>query len=185
MHNLVPMDVYLVRHAIADRRDPLRWPDDAERPLTPKGVMRFRAAARGLRRIVSDVDLVLASPYARSWQTAAILHREAGWPAPRRCPSLEPAHEPSEALELLKRCKQPAIALVGHEPNLSALASLLLTGDERAVDLELKKGGAALLALPAEATAGAAVLHWSVSPKILRALDGSGRGDSLAARPDG
>jgi len=28
------MDVYLVRHAIADTRDATRWPEDAKRPLT-------------------------------------------------------------------------------------------------------------------------------------------------------
>jgi hypothetical protein len=28
------MDVYLVRHAIAGQRDPARWPDDSQRPLT-------------------------------------------------------------------------------------------------------------------------------------------------------
>ena len=35
------MDVYLVRHAIAETRDPNRWPDDAERPLTRDGAERL------------------------------------------------------------------------------------------------------------------------------------------------
>ncbi len=42
------MDLYLVRHAIAFDRDPVTWHQDAERPLTPQGIDRFRQAARGL-----------------------------------------------------------------------------------------------------------------------------------------
>jgi phosphohistidine phosphatase SixA len=56
------MDVYLVRHAIADHRNPARWPGDARRPLTTKGAVRFRSAASGLHRLVAAVDVVLASP---------------------------------------------------------------------------------------------------------------------------
>jgi broad specificity phosphatase PhoE len=32
--------VYLVRHAIAEDRDSARWPDDSERPLTRRGLVR-------------------------------------------------------------------------------------------------------------------------------------------------
>ncbi|HEY7678606.1 MAG TPA: hypothetical protein VIG69_16145 [Candidatus Methylomirabilis sp.] len=41
------MDLYLVRHAFAGKRDPARWPDDTQRPITPEGARRFRQAARG------------------------------------------------------------------------------------------------------------------------------------------
>jgi phosphohistidine phosphatase len=166
------MDVYLVRHAIAEARDPGRWPDDAERPLTPEGIARFRSAARGLRRIVPKVDAALSSPYVRAWQTAEILRDETAWPAPEPCPPLEAVSAPSAAVGVLQAHGQrSSVALVGHEPYLSSLASLLVTGDEHALRLELKKGGVALLALDAEPAPGAALLRWSVSPKILRALD--------------
>jgi phosphohistidine phosphatase len=61
------VDVYLVRHAVAERRNTARWPDDTTRPLTANGAKRFARAARGLRRIVPTVDLALSSPYARAW----------------------------------------------------------------------------------------------------------------------
>jgi phosphohistidine phosphatase len=163
------MDVYVVRHAIAHPRDSARWPDDAQRPLTPEGVARFRSAARGLRRIVPDVDAALASPYVRAWQTAEILNEETGWPAPEPCPPLEAEKSPGGAVELL--AGRSSVALVGHEPYLSALASLLVSGNEHALRLELKKGAVALLAFDAAPAPGAALLRWSVSPKILRALD--------------
>jgi phosphohistidine phosphatase len=172
------MDVYLVRHAIADHRDPARWPDDAKRPLTAKGAARFRSAARGLHRIVPEVELVLASPYTRAWETAEILHDEAAWPAPEPCPSLEAIRPPAGALDVLRdRNDRSSAALVGHEPYLSGLASILLCEDEDALPLELKKGAVALLALPGDPRPGGALLRWSVSPKILRSLDpGAGSG---------
>ena len=42
------MNLYLVRPAIAARRDAARWADDSRRPLTAKGARRFRLDARGL-----------------------------------------------------------------------------------------------------------------------------------------
>lgn len=163
-----------MRHAIAAKRDPARWPDDSERPLTPEGVARFRSAARGLATIVPSVERVLASPYPRAWQTAEILHEETGWPAPEPRQELAAARPPDDSAALLEEVDVDSLALVGHEPNLSLLASFLLTGDNGLAQLELKKGGAAFIELPdrADGNSGTAILRWSVSPKILRLLDG-------------
>jgi phosphohistidine phosphatase len=165
------MDLYLVRHAIADSRDPHRWPDDAKRPLTEKGIARFRSAARGLHRIVPEVDVVFSSPYARAWETAEILHDEAGWPEPERCPVLEPIRLPAGALGVLQSANAPSAALVGHEPHLSRLASLLLSETEYGVRIDLKKGALARLDCVNGPRPGGALLRWSVSPRILRSLD--------------
>jgi phosphohistidine phosphatase len=164
------MDVYLVRHAIGATRDSTQWPDDSERPLTPEGEARFRNAARGLRRVAPKVDVVLSSPYVRAWQTAEILEREAGWPAPERAQELEATRYPADAVELLRRHASNSVALVGHEPCLSHLASLLLAGDEHAVAIELKKGAVVFLTVNPEVRPGSAFLRWNVTPKILRAL---------------
>jgi phosphohistidine phosphatase len=161
------MDVYLVRHAIADDRHPERWPDDALRPLTEAGAASFRKAARGLGRIAPDVNVVLSSPYTRAWETAEILHEEAGWATPEPCEALEAARPAAAVVEVLEELSdRPSVALVGHEPNLSRLTSLLACGGEDRLELEFKKGGVALLTL----AGGRAVLRWTVSPKILRAL---------------
>ena len=165
------MDVYLVRHAIAEQRDATRWPDDSQRPLTREGAQRFRRAARGLRRIVPSVELLLSSPYVRAWQTAELLEEEARWPAPRESAAIAGHSSTTEALDALRlHADRGSVALIGHEPHLSWLASLLLAGDEGVVGLELKKGAVALLGLTSPPTPGSAQLRWSVSPKILRAL---------------
>jgi phosphohistidine phosphatase len=164
--------LYLVRHAFAAHADPAHWPDDAERPLTPDGTERFRRAARGLRRIVPDVDAVLSSGFARAWQTAELLHEEAGWPEPEECRALEVGRSPAETLDALGGRPEEAIALVGHEPHLSSLASLICAGREDVLQLQLKKGGVVLLTCDGPVAPGAAYLRWAVAPKILRALDG-------------
>ncbi|HEX7311079.1 MAG TPA: histidine phosphatase family protein [Gaiellaceae bacterium] len=164
------MDVYLVRHAIGETRDSTQWPDDSERPLTPEGEARFRKAARGLGRVAPHVDVVLASPFVRAWQTAEILELEAGWPVPERAPELEATRTPADGLDLLRRHASGSVALVGHEPFLSGLASLLLAGDENAVAIELKKGAVVLLTLSPDIRPASAFLRWTATPKILRAL---------------
>jgi phosphohistidine phosphatase len=164
------VDLYLVRHAIAADRDAAAWPDDSLRPLTEAGAARFRLAARGLSSMAPSVERVLSSPYPRAWQTAEILHEEAHWPTPQPCPELEATRSPSDVVGVLQEAASSSVALVGHEPLLSSVASLLLTGNADMLLLELKKGGAALLELPQRPTAGNAVLRWSLSPRVLRML---------------
>jgi phosphohistidine phosphatase len=165
------MDLYVVRHAIAAERDSTRWPDDGLRPLTPEGERRFRQAARGLRRFVPSVDVVLASPYARAWRTAEILQEEAGWPPPKKCEALEAERSPAEGVEaLLPYRSAESVAVVGHEPNLSELCSILLSGRPDTVSIQMKKGAVACLWMDAGARPGAAVLRWLLTPKVLRAV---------------
>jgi len=67
------MRLYLMRHGIAiDREDP-DCPPDPERYLTPKGIQRTRAAARGLRALRVKPAALLTSPYVRAVQTGEII----------------------------------------------------------------------------------------------------------------
>jgi len=167
------MELLLVRHGIAADRDPHRWPQDADRPLTGEGEARFREVAKGLSRIVPSIEAMLASPYARAWRTAEILAEEAGWPAPKPAEALEADKAVAASVEVVRaESRRDSLALVGHEPNLSELASLLLTGSDSQLRVEMKKGGVACLSLPARPRGGDAVLRWVASPKMLRGLAG-------------
>ncbi|HEX6663750.1 MAG TPA: histidine phosphatase family protein [Gaiellaceae bacterium] len=165
------LNLYLVRHAFAAHADPSRWPDDSKRPVTADGARRFAAAARGLRRLVPDVDVVLSSGFARAWETAEILRDVTGWPEPRECAALEAGKPAESGLEALRERDEASVALVGHEPYLSRLASLLCAGGEDVMNLELKKGAVAFVVVDGEPSPGNGLLRWSVRPKILRALD--------------
>lgn len=165
------MEVYLIRHAIAEVRDPLQWPDDAKRPLTPEGADRFRRAAAGLAGLVPQVGVVLSSPWKRSWESAQILQQVAGWPKPEKCEALEGHRSPRGVPSILRQHVQAgSVALVGHEPQLHALASYLLTGDAARLLVEFKKGGAAAFTLDDAVRPGTATLLWSLPPRVLRSL---------------
>jgi len=77
-------------------------------------------------------------------------------------------------VSVLRDRSEGSIALVGHEPLLSRLASLLCAGDEDVLRIRLKKGAVARLRFDDSVEPGTAVLWWTVAPKILRAVDGTG-----------
>ncbi len=162
------MKVLLIRHAAAVRRgrDGVR---DHDRPLTRKGRVRFRQAARGLARIAGRPDVLLTSPLTRARDTAEI----AAAAFKRVTPRIEPAlgHDDVDVLvTTLKKFRPDAtVALVGHEPTLSGLLAHLLgmhQGDDR---FAFKKGGAALVHLP-DGPSVPGQLRWFVKPRILRSL---------------
>ena len=163
------MKLLLVRHAAAVPRGTPGIPDD-ERPLTPKGKAKFSAAAKGLARIARRPDVLLTSPLPRARATAEI--------AARAFKRIEPTIEPALAHESLDGIvaalgAHPAsatVAIVGHEPTLSALLARML-GAAHGERLAFKKGGAALVDLP-DGPSGGGLLIWFLKPKVLRALAG-------------
>ncbi len=163
------MKLLLVRHAAAVPRGTSGVSDD-ERPLTPEGKTKFRAAARGLARIAHRPDVLLTSPLPRARVTAEI----AAGAFTSLDLTIEPAlaHGSVDAIVVaLKRHPAGAtVALVGHEPVLGALLARLLgaTPDD---GFAFKKGGAALVDLP-DGPEGAGRLIWFIEPRILRTLAG-------------
>ena len=163
------MEIYLVRHGAAFERDPDRWPDDSDRPLTPKGEEEFRLAARGLARLVSRVGAILSSPYRRAWRTAEILSELDSWPAPEPLPVLEPTLPPEKAALALEDYPG-SVAVVGHRPGLHELAAYLLTGQGDGVQIGLEKGGVACIRFDVTPAPGAGELRWLLTPEALRSL---------------
>ncbi len=165
------MDLYLVRHAVAFGRDPGRWPNDADRPLTPEGEEEFRAVARGLGGQVPEVEALLSSPYARAWRTAEVLADETPWPDPGVFPALEPEVPPRKVVAALETYEGlDSLALVGHRPSLHELAAYLLSGAADGLNVGLKKGGAACLRFDGAPEPGAGKLRWLLTPKVLRSV---------------
>ena len=163
------MELLIVRHAIAFERSTRRWPDDAERPLSPRGVARAAKAAAGLKRLVGAPQRVLASPLVRAQQTAAILSDVAGWPPAANCAELAPGAAPEALLAALRRWPEARVALIGHEPGLSRLLAAALAGEAGAGAFRFRKMGAALLSFAGAARPGGARLEWLVPAKLLRA----------------
>jgi phosphohistidine phosphatase len=166
------MKLLVIRHAIAEdaKRFAKTGADDGERPLTSRGRRRMRAAARGLRRVVPEIDLLATSPLARAEQTADIVAATYKNPKLVKLNHLAPEASVHALLKWLQERKHDStVALVGHEPQLGAFTSWMLTGLQESF-VKLKKGGACLLELKEQVRPGRARLLWSLAPAQLRLL---------------
>jgi phosphohistidine phosphatase len=147
----------------------------------------MRRIARGLRRLRVKADALFTSPLPRAAETAAILAAEhEGLPAPVELPALAGGTSALGMLRALARVRRRGdLMIVGHEPGLSQLVAVLLTGSPDGLAIELKKGGVIALALDRLAPRRATLL-WSSTPRALRRL-GRGvsgvRGRKAADRP--
>jgi phosphohistidine phosphatase len=161
------MRVLIVRHASAVPSGTPGIADD-DRPLTPRGKARFRAAAQGLARITHRPDVLLTSPLPRARATAEIAARAFGRVEPTVEPALAHGGVADVVAALARQPAQATIAIVGHEPVVSALLARLL-GAGREDGFAFKKGGVALVELP-EGPRAPGRLIWFLKPRILRAL---------------
>lgn len=155
-----------MRHAIAFERNARRWPDDRDRPLSPRGLERARQAAHGLAGLVKTPARVLTSPLARTRQTAELLTRFARWPEATGCTELEPGAASEALLALLPAAGR--VALVGHEPDLGRLLSACLPGNFGGAAFRFKKMGVALVRFVGAPQPGRGQLVWFASPRLLR-----------------
>jgi len=163
------MEVYLLRHAIAEERSADRWPDDGLRPLSARGVDRMRQVVRGMSAAGLAFDLILTSPLARARATAAMVAAGLdGSPGVVEMPALAPGGSTRDVLEGIPRRKGlQRVLLVGHEPDLSRLAGDL---SGARIPLVFKKGGLCRIDFPGPARAGSGALAFHLPPRFLRRL---------------
>ena len=163
------MELLIVRHATAvDHGDPA-YPRDEDRPLTPDGIHKFRAATRGLRELGVRLDRVVTSPLVRARQTAELL-RDALAPDVDLDVSvhLAPGGDFDTLLRDVAALGAERVAVVGHEPHLSGLVSHTLVGPRGHAPVLLKKGAAALVVFEGAPGAGTCLLEWLMQPGALR-----------------
>jgi phosphohistidine phosphatase len=156
------MQLFLVRHAPALPR--AAGGGDAARPLSPEGRSGFARSVRGLERLGLRFDRLYHSPWLRAVQTAdALMSLVDGESVV--CPEL--ARAPSA--ELLSCVRGERVALVGHEPWLSALCAWLVLGSSaNGSRLVVKKGG--VVRLQGRLAPSGMELLALLPPKALRAL---------------
>jgi phosphohistidine phosphatase len=162
------MDLYLLRHAIAVERGTLGYEIDSKRPLTPEGEQKMERIAKGMLALDLSFDLILYSPYTRAKQTADIVAKL--FKAQNKLKvseSLAPDGDPKKLIDELKSYGSPEIILlVGHEPCMSDLASLLLTG-RLGLSMVMKKGGLCKLTVDSLQYGRCATLEWLLTPRQL------------------
>ncbi|OLP18554.1 phosphohistidine phosphatase SixA [Leptolyngbya sp. 'hensonii'] len=161
-------ELYLIRHGLAVERG--REVRDQDRPLTEEGRYKTAQIAKRLRQLDLEFELIGSSPLVRAAQTAEILLQEGVGKRLDLCEHLAPGGRLEDGLAWLNRSRLPKaarVALVGHEPDLSAWAERLIWGEVRSV-LRLKKAGMIGLMLPDQGSEiGQTVLFWLTPPKFL------------------
>ena len=130
------MDIILWRHAEAEDGVPGRIPD-AARALTPHGIKQARKMADWLLARLPEDCRILVSPAVRTQQTADSL----------KLPFITtPKVGTSANAETLLAAAEwrgngssaGTVLVIGHQPTIGEVASLLLTGDD--TGMSVKKG---------------------------------------------
>ena len=159
--------LFLFRHGLAVPHGTAGFDDD-DRPLTSKGERRVRQVARGLKRVGLKLDKIVTSPLPRASKTAEIvadvlkvayLLEDAD--------ELKPTASAESIRDWLKGRAEARIMLVGHNPNLSELLSLLTTGSSQPTVVEIRKAGVAALR---DDPGGRYLVDWITRPRLIRRL---------------
>jgi phosphohistidine phosphatase len=166
------MDLYILRHAIAEQRGTPGFARDSDRPLTAKGERKMQRIAEGMLALELTFDLILSSPFLRAKQTAEIVARV--FDASKileLSDTLAVGGDPEALIDELKKHRPPlgSILLVGHEPNLSSLVSVLISGDPE-LSITMKKGGLCKLTSESLHYGRCATLEWLLAPSQLTRL---------------
>lgn len=160
------MKCYFLRHGIAV--EPEAWSgSDFERPLTREGHARMEYEAKAIAELSLDLDAIVTSPLLRAKQTAEIVAERLGRGTKLvEDPRLGAGFNPERLGAILAaHADAKAIALVGHEPAMSATIGHSIGG----AGIELKKAAlAGVEFIHPASTSG--TLFCLIPPKILVAL---------------
>lgn len=158
------MEIYLLRHGIAEDRAPTGRDDD--RSLTDEGRKKLRRVLERAHGADVRPSLILSSPLKRALETAEIAARELGYEGKLvRVDALRPESSPHEVWEEIRRRRdEPAVLLAGHEPLFSATVAFLL-GSTRAM-FEFRKGALVRIDVPGFGAEPAGILQWAITAKL-------------------
>lgn len=162
-------ELYIVRHGVAVERGTPGIADD-DRPLTAQGEKRMKQAADGLAALGVPVDRVVSSPLPRARRTAEIIADRLKMASGIEIASvLRPESSARQVAEWLGLQSEAPLMIVGHNPALDELLSLLLLDDPTAFPFTFKKGAVAALRRPSLG-ADRHQLQWIAPPRLLRTL---------------
>ncbi|HUN66064.1 MAG TPA: phosphohistidine phosphatase SixA [Bacteroidota bacterium] len=158
------MQILLLRHGEA-----VDHPDDYIRPLTARGRDQAALAGKTLHLFRLVPDKIFMSPLLRAQETAGIVADLLGVTALIPTEYLTPMSDHRQFFDLISPLRGERILLVGHEPHLSAMISLLTTGT-RAMRIGMQTGGLALCDTGDPATPGGGALRFLLPPETTSGL---------------
>ena len=133
------MRLFLVRHGEAAASS-----EDSLRPLTNEGKKKSVQVAKLIASLASKEALLVHGQLLRSLETADIIARENPKMRREECSLVSPYGDPVALCSWIIAREERHLVLVGHEPQLSSIASYFLLGELKPI-LEIKKSGLIVL----------------------------------------
>ncbi len=157
------MHLFILRHGDAVESS---FYQDRDRPLSDLGRRQIEAVSHFFQITKVKPELILTSPFARAKQTSDIIRKNLNINDSLTTDSLISGSSLRELMREIDAHNVETMLVVGHEPQLSGLISVLTGGDDQ-FKVEMKKASLACLEVRLPVKKGHAVLCWLLSPAIL------------------
>ncbi len=129
------MNLYLVRHADAEKTQPGKR--DEDRRLTKQGKDRIKTASKGWMYIINRLDVICSSPYVRAMETAEIIAETFEYEKEIiKDKSLGSGCFTKDLISLVNSLDAENVMVVGHQPDLSEHVSYLISSTGSLVDFK-------------------------------------------------
>ncbi len=129
------MNLYLVRHADAEKTQPGK--KDEDRKLTKEGKERIRGVANQWFYFIKKLDLICSSPFIRAVETAEIIAECFEYKGEIiKDKILAAGSYTKDMIELVNSLQADDILVVGHQPDLSEHVSNLISSNGALVDFQ-------------------------------------------------
>lgn len=159
------MNVYLIRHAEAERISPLI--KDSERTITAEGKKALENAIKFWKVAISQIDILLSSPYLRAKQTAEIVSENFGLTDKFFVDNkLAPGCKTKDIIELANMFKVEDIAFVGHQPDLSEHLEALIS--DQNINISFKPATIAKINFEGKVKPQRGTLKYLLPPKFFK-----------------
>ncbi len=158
------MNIYFLRHGDAGTYA------TSDSALTTEGIQTINRIASAFQVLGIELDQILSSSLPRAKETADIM--QAVLKADTNvlsCRELTPPGDCDDLFMLLKETHRKSVLIVGHEPLLSRMISLLISGNEHSF-LTLKKGSVAKVFIAEYTRHIRGSLEWLLPPGVLLKL---------------
>ncbi len=143
---------------------------DADRFLSEEGRRKTAAVGRGLKHVGVKPDLILASPLARTRETAELISGAYTPALPFDVfEPLAPGGDFEEVVRALKERPAGDLMLVGHMPEVAEWVSMFVGGDP-GMEITFKRAAVACVRFEGPPAVGCGRLDWLIPPGVLRCL---------------
>jgi phosphohistidine phosphatase len=162
------MEVYLLRHGIADDTSPTGR--DADRELTSEGRRKLQDVLKTVAAAGVNPEVIISSPYVRARQTADIACEIFGYKeAVHRSDALVPESDPQQVWQEIRNVYRGAhsILLASHEPLMGRCTGFLLGYPDLLIDF--KKGAIVRIDVEQFGIGPRGLLRWMLIPKLAAA----------------